>query len=176
MSAAKRIGIFGGTFDPVHLGHLIVAEQCREQGRLDAVWFIPAARPPHKPDQALTAFHHRLEMLALAVAGYPVFKIDPLEQERPGPSYTVDTLAALHERLSREGRILDPGRWDLCTLFDVNYRPTHMSPRELQEGMYWLTERLYSDACTNRRRGAFREEYVARARHRHGAPRGVSAA
>jgi len=82
----------------------------------------------------------------------------------------------LHERLSRDGRILEPGRWDLCTLFDVNYRPTHMSPRELQEGMYWLTERLYSDACTNRRRGAFREEYVARARQRHGTPRGVSAA
>lgn len=98
MSGTKRIGIFGGTFDPVHLGHLIVAEQCREQGRLDAVWFIPAARPPHKPDQALTPFHHRVEMLSLAVAGYPVFQIDPLEEERPGPSYTVDTLAQLHQR------------------------------------------------------------------------------
>jgi radical SAM superfamily enzyme YgiQ (UPF0313 family) len=70
----------------------------------------------------------------------------------------------LQERLEREGRILDPGRWDLCTLFDVNYRPTHMSPRELQEGMYWLTERLYDEECTNLRRGAFRQEYVARAR------------
>jgi len=61
----------------------------------------------------------------------------------------------LYARLLREGRVIEPGRWDLCTLFDVNYRPTHMTPRELQEGMYWLTERLYNDECTAYRRGAF---------------------
>jgi nicotinate-nucleotide adenylyltransferase len=98
MSAPKQIGVFGGTFDPVHLGHLVMAEQCREQAHLDELWFIPAARPPHKPDQALTPFHHRVEMLSLAVAGCPAFQIDPLEQDRPGPSYTVDTLAALRQR------------------------------------------------------------------------------
>jgi nicotinate-nucleotide adenylyltransferase len=87
-----RIGVFGGTFDPVHLGHLIVAEQGREQGRLDEVWFVPSARPPHKLDRPLTPFAHRAEMLALAVAGNPAFRVDPLEKDRPGPSYTVDTL------------------------------------------------------------------------------------
>src|SRR5438876_4186908 len=87
-----RIGVFGGTFDPVHLGHLILAEQCREQGRLDQVWFVPAASPPHKQGQTLTAFAQRVEMLALAVAGQPAFRIDELEKDRPGPSYTVDTL------------------------------------------------------------------------------------
>ncbi len=94
----ERIGIFGGTFDPVHLGHLIMAEQCREQGQLDQVWFIPAARPPHKQDRPLTGFVHRVEMLALAIAGMPAFRIDELEKDRPGPSYTADTLAEFRRR------------------------------------------------------------------------------
>jgi len=91
-----RIGIFGGTFDPVHLGHLIMAEQCREAGELDQVWFIPAARPPHKQDRPLTSFAQRAEMLALAIAGMPAFRVNELEKERAGPSYTADTLAELH--------------------------------------------------------------------------------
>jgi nicotinate-nucleotide adenylyltransferase len=93
-----RVGIFGGTFDPVHTGHLILAEQGREQGRLDEVWFVPAAHPPHKDAPALTRFEQRVEMLALAVAGNSAFRIEELEKERPGPSYTVDTLAELRRR------------------------------------------------------------------------------
>jgi nicotinate-nucleotide adenylyltransferase len=93
-----RIGVFGGTFDPPHLAHLILAEQCREQARLDEVWFIPAARPPHKQDRALTPFALRIEMLALAIAGQASFRIDELEKDRPGPSYTADTLAELRHR------------------------------------------------------------------------------
>jgi nicotinate-nucleotide adenylyltransferase len=93
-----RIGIFGGTFDPVHLGHLILAEQCREQAKLDQVWFVPALLPPHKQDWTLTPFAQRVEMLALAIAGQPAFRIEELEKERPGPSYTVDTLDTLHAR------------------------------------------------------------------------------
>jgi nicotinate-nucleotide adenylyltransferase len=91
-----RVGVFGGTFDPVHFGHLILAEQCREQGHLDEVWFVPAARPPHKLARTLTRFDQRAEMLALAVAGNPAFRVEELEKDRPGPSYTVDTLAELH--------------------------------------------------------------------------------
>ncbi len=93
-----QIGIFGGTFDPVHYGHLILAEQGREQGRLDEVWFIPAPRPPQKAVQEITRFEQRVEMLALAIAGHRIFRIDELEKERSGPSYTVDTLAELHHR------------------------------------------------------------------------------
>ena len=93
-----RIGVFGGTFDPVHVAHLILAEQCREQAGLDQVWFIPAARPPHKQEQGLTPFAARLEMLALAIAGQPAFRIDELEKDRAGPSYTADTLATLSSR------------------------------------------------------------------------------
>lgn len=91
-----RIGIFGGTFDPVHLAHLVLAEQCREQARLDQVRFIPAARPPHKLERPLTPLTQRIETLALAIAGQPAFQIDDLEKNRPGPSYTADTLAELH--------------------------------------------------------------------------------
>jgi nicotinate-nucleotide adenylyltransferase len=90
-----RIGVFGGTFDPVHLGHLILAEQCREQAALDEVLFIPAYQPPHKPNQHVMPFHHRVEMLALAVAGNPAFRIDEIEKRQGGLSYTVRTLTEL---------------------------------------------------------------------------------
>jgi nicotinate-nucleotide adenylyltransferase len=93
-----RIGIFGGTFDPVHLGHLITAEQCREQARLDQVWFIPSAQPPHKQDRPVTPFDHRLEMLQLAIAGNPSFRASTVERELEGLSYTVRTLHELHRR------------------------------------------------------------------------------
>jgi nicotinate-nucleotide adenylyltransferase len=93
-----RLGIFGGSFDPVHLGHLILAEQCRTQGALDRVLFVPSARPPHKADHELTRFDHRVEMLMLAISGNPTFAIDELEKDRPGPSYTVDTLGTLRQR------------------------------------------------------------------------------
>ena len=93
-----RIGIFGGTFDPIHQGHLILAEQCREQGRLDQVWFLPTARPPHKQTTLLTPFHPAVEMLALAIAGNTAFRIDELESEQPGLNYTSQTLEALHAR------------------------------------------------------------------------------
>jgi nicotinate-nucleotide adenylyltransferase len=93
-----RIGIFGGTFDPVHLGHLILAEQCREQGDLDQVWFVPAPRPPQKEGQVITRFEQRVEMLQLALAGNPTFRVDEVEKDRIGPSYTVDTLTELKRR------------------------------------------------------------------------------
>lgn len=90
-----RVGIFGGSFDPVHQGHLILAEQCREQGELDEVWFVPAARPPHKLAAAQAGFGQRVEMLELALAGHPAFRVNQLENERTGPSYTADTLDLL---------------------------------------------------------------------------------
>jgi len=93
-----RIGVFGGSFDPIHFGHLILAEQCREQAKLDEVWFIPAARPPHKLDQPPSPFEQRLRMLHLALDGQAGFRVDELEAERPGPSYTADTLDELHRR------------------------------------------------------------------------------
>src|SRR5438445_3780019 len=95
MSSNKRVGVFGGTFDPVHLGHLILAEQCREQAGLDQVLFVPSARPPHKQDRTLAPFDRRVEMLQLALAGQPAFQVSTMEAERPGLSYTVETLSVL---------------------------------------------------------------------------------
>lgn len=92
-----RLGIYGGTFDPVHYGHLLAAEQCREQCRLDQLWFIPAASPPHKQDATITSGERRADMLELAVAGMPQFAVNRMELNRQGPSYTVDTLAQLQD-------------------------------------------------------------------------------
>ena len=90
-----RIGILGGTFDPVHYGHLILAETCRDVLQLDQVRFVPAGDPPHKPDAKISDGHARADMLLLAVSGYPEFVIDRRELKRNGPSFTVDTLAEL---------------------------------------------------------------------------------
>ncbi len=92
-----RIGLYGGTFDPVHLAHLVLAEQCREQLALDEVWFIPAASPPHKSGAAITDAKHRVAMLELAIAGHASFKLSRLELERTGPSYTVETLREVRQ-------------------------------------------------------------------------------
>ena len=105
-----RVGIFGGTFDPVHYGHLIVAEQAREQARLDQVWFVPSARPPHKADRVVTPFDRRAEMLALALAGHEdKFRVETIEKDRPGPSYTADTLDALARSHPEHRVVPDPG-------------------------------------------------------------------
>jgi nicotinate-nucleotide adenylyltransferase len=90
-----RLGLYGGTFDPIHLGHLILAEQCREACRLDRVWFVVAGAPPHKLGER-TPVAHRIEMARIATAGHPAFEVSELEAERPGPHYSVDTLEAVH--------------------------------------------------------------------------------
>ena len=90
-----RLGLFGGTFDPVHYGHLLLAEYCREQCRLDQVWFVPAAEPPHKQRPDLTPAGQRVEMLQLAIGGNQAFSVCTREIERGGVSYTVETLSEL---------------------------------------------------------------------------------
>jgi nicotinate-nucleotide adenylyltransferase len=92
-----RIGIFGGTFDPVHYGHLLLAETCREQCALDQVWLLPASVPPHKQERTLTPANRRTEMLELAIAGHEAFIVSSLEIERGGVSYTVDTLSTVRQ-------------------------------------------------------------------------------
>jgi nicotinate-nucleotide adenylyltransferase len=97
-----RLGILGGSFDPVHYGHLLLAESCREQCRLDAVWFVPAAVPPHKQDCTLSPGAERVEMLKLAIGGHEAFSVCTWEIDRGGVSYTVETLQHLQNE--------DPGR------------------------------------------------------------------
>ncbi len=92
-----RIGVFGGSFDPIHQGHLILAEQCREQAGLDAVWFVPCALSPDKERGAQGTDRQRIEMIELAIAGHPAFQLARIEIDRGGVSYTVDTLKAIRE-------------------------------------------------------------------------------
>jgi nicotinate-nucleotide adenylyltransferase len=93
-----RIGVLGGTFDPPHYGHLILGEQARDQLSLKRVLWAPAADPPHKQTQRISAISHRLQMLALALADNPAFEISKVDVERPGPHYTVDMLDLLRAR------------------------------------------------------------------------------
>ena len=93
-----RIGLFGGTFDPIHLGHLILAERCREEAGLQEIWFLPSYAPPHKSERAITRFEQRCEMVALATVGQPAFRVERIEKELPPPSYTSETLAELIAR------------------------------------------------------------------------------
>ena len=90
-------GVFGGTFDPIHLAHLAVAEAARDTFGLRRVLFVPAAQPPHKPGRDISPVEHRLAMVESAVAGNPAFEVSRIEVDRAGPSYTVDTLTALCE-------------------------------------------------------------------------------
>ncbi|MEL7500628.1 MAG: nicotinate-nucleotide adenylyltransferase [Planctomycetota bacterium] len=92
-----RIGIFGGSFDPIHQGHLIIAEQCREKADLDQVWFVPCAMNPHKRDGAQGTDRQRKEMIELALAGHEPFRISTVELDRGGVSYTVDTLTTFSQ-------------------------------------------------------------------------------
>ena len=92
-----RFGVFGGTFDPPHVGHLRAAEAARETLGLERVVFVPAGRPPHKTGDEITEARQRVEMLRSAIAGNDSFEISALELEREGPSFTVDTLGSLTE-------------------------------------------------------------------------------
>ena len=94
-----RIGIMGGTFDPIHLGHLVTAEEARWQLRLDRLIFVPNRHPPHKDSGEVTDPEHRFRMTFLATATNPYFDVSREEIDRPGPSYAVDTLRAFRVRL-----------------------------------------------------------------------------
>lgn len=90
-----KLGVYGGTFDPIHIGHLIIADRVREILGLDKILFVPCANPPHKNNRNITPAVHRLHMLRLAIAGNACFEISEMEIERGGISYTVDTLEQL---------------------------------------------------------------------------------
>jgi nicotinate-nucleotide adenylyltransferase len=90
-----RLGILGGTFDPIHFGHLLAAEESRVTLCLSQVWFVPAAVPPHKQGHPILPIEHRLEMVRLAIADNPAFAISMVDITRPGPHYTLDTVRLL---------------------------------------------------------------------------------
>ncbi len=95
--SGQRVGIMGGTFDPVHYGHLVTAEAAREQYDLEEIVFVPSGHPPHKTPGTVSDFWHRYQMALLATATNPFFKVSQMEYERGGHSYTVDTVRAFRQ-------------------------------------------------------------------------------
>jgi len=100
-----NIGVLGGTFDPIHIGHLVVAEEARLKLGFGEVLFVPAGQPWRKLERNITPAVHRVEMVRRAIADNPNFKLCTLEVERPGPSYTVDTLTMLRKQLGGEASL-----------------------------------------------------------------------
>lgn len=94
----RKIGILGGTFNPPHIGHLIIANEVLHALKLEEIWFMPNQEPPHKQKAGNASNEQRLEMLKLLITGHPKFYIEPLEMEREGPSYTYETMKILTER------------------------------------------------------------------------------
>jgi nicotinate-nucleotide adenylyltransferase len=107
-----KIGVLGGTFDPVHLGHIGMADEARKALDLAEVIFVPAGQPVGKSTRRVTPAEQRIEMLRLAIIGRPYLKISFMEIERPGPSYTVDTLDALRKRYGGKAEIYFILGWD----------------------------------------------------------------
>jgi nicotinate-nucleotide adenylyltransferase len=104
-TARRRIGVMGGTFDPIHYGHLVTAEVARAHFGLDEVLFVPTGEPPHKAGRAVSPAEDRYLMTVLATATNPNFLVSRIEIERPGPSYTVDTLSALKAAFGPDVRL-----------------------------------------------------------------------
>jgi nicotinate-nucleotide adenylyltransferase len=106
-----KIGVFGGTFDPVHNGHLAIAEEVRTQLALQEVWFVPAGQPWLKTGRTISPREQRVAMVELAIAGKPYFKLSKLEVAKPGPSYTIDTMVELKRQLKKAELFFIMG-WD----------------------------------------------------------------
>lgn len=104
-SASSRIGIFGGAFDPIHLGHLILAEEACAKLALDCVYFVPTGDPPHKQDRRLTPVAHRLQMTELATALAANFFVSRIDADRPGPHYSVDMVQLLQAQLGAQAQL-----------------------------------------------------------------------
>lgn len=117
-----RLGIFGGSFDPVHTGHLVAARACLEQAGIDRMILLPAGVSPFKQDRPPTAGHHRAAMLGLATAGDPLFEVSTIELGRDGPSYTADTLEQLHAAHPGDTLLLVVGPDSLAS-FPTWHRP-----------------------------------------------------
>ncbi|MBI3943048.1 MAG: nicotinate-nucleotide adenylyltransferase [Chloroflexi bacterium] len=93
----RRVGILGGTFDPIHHGHLVAAQEVYYRLKLDKVYFVPAGHPPHKPQKIITPPEMRVEMVRLAIEHHQGFDISRVDVDRPGPSYTIETLELLKQ-------------------------------------------------------------------------------
>jgi nicotinate-nucleotide adenylyltransferase len=121
-----RVGILGGTFDPIHLGHLILAEEARVQLALDRVYLVPAGAPPHKQDRQIAAAEHRICMAELATAAAPQLWVSRVDVDRPGPHYSLAMVRLLREAIGTPVEL-----FFLMGLDSLRDLPTWQAPQEL---------------------------------------------
>ncbi len=120
------IGVMGGTFDPIHIGHLIVAEEVRVRLNLAEVLFVPAGQPWLKPNSPVSAAEHRVQMVRLAIVDKPHFKLSTMEIERAGPTYTVDTIAELKGQLGAGDELFFILGWDSLAELPQWHEPSRL--------------------------------------------------
>ena len=128
----ERIGLFGGTFDPPHLGHLILASEAQFQLELTRLLWTLTPEPPHKQDQPITTIEHRLAMVNLAISDNPSFELSRAELDRPGPHYTLDTVVLIAEQNPNSDIVPIIGGDSLSDL------PTWHRPKELLYACHWV--------------------------------------
>ena len=128
----ERVGLFGGTFDPPHVGHLILASEAKSQLELTRVLWTVTPDPPHKQDQAITSLEHRLTMVKLAIQDEPSFEISDIELNRPGPHYTVDTIKLLAQE-NPNAEIVP-----IIGADSLNDLPTWNRPKEFLYAAHWV--------------------------------------
>lgn len=121
-----KLGVLGGTFDPIHLGHIKVAEEVISRLALDEIIFMPAGQPWLKEGNPISPARHRLEMVRLAIADKPNFKLSTMEIDRPGPTYTVDSMAELRRKFGPEAELFFIMGWD-----NLEQLPRWHKPSEL---------------------------------------------
>ena len=158
-----KIGIFGGTFNPPHEGHIAIAEQARKQLGLDFIYFVPAYIPPHKQNRLAATATHRMKMLKLSVEGKEDFKVSTIELKRRGISYTVDTLKSFKKRFPKAELVLIIGAdnfmqfnsWKspktilrLASLAVYKRKGFHLSPKEKAIDFTLLKGRMLSLSST----------------------------
>jgi nicotinate-nucleotide adenylyltransferase len=128
----ERVGLFGGTFDPPHVGHLILASEAKSQLELTRVLWTVTPDPPHKQDQSITSLEHRLAMVKLAIQDEPSFELSDIELSRPGPHYTVDTIKLLSQE-NPNAEIVPIIGGD-----SLNDLPTWHKPKEILYAAHWV--------------------------------------
>lgn len=126
VSTPLRAGLLGGSFDPPHIGHLMLAEQARDQLDLSLVFLVPAGQPPHKLDRAMTPVADRVHMTELAIASNPAFRLSRVDADRPGPHYTIDLVRLVREQLPD-----DAGLFFLMGFDSLRDLPTWREPARL---------------------------------------------
>ena len=121
-----KIGVIGGTFDPIHNGHLVIAEETRGRLNLDEILFVPTGQPWLKGDSPISAAEHRLEMVRLAIADRPYFRLSTVDIERPGPSYSIDTITELQSQLGAGTELFFILGWDSLAELPQWHEPSRL--------------------------------------------------